>query len=310
MSAAPERSSSRGNKSRPLWQVDGTDWPNREFSRFVQVGPMRWHVQEAGPAGAPTILLAHGTGAATHSWRWLLPDLARDYRVIAPDLPAHGFTSSLWDSEPSLQAMAKSLAALTDELSVKPDYVIGHSAGAAILIRMTLDGKIKPRGIIGLNAALLPFDGIGRTLFPSLARMLFLNPFVPHFFAWQGRDHNRVARLLKGTGSNLPDDQIGFYARLFRHPSHITGALGMMTNWDLAGLERELRKLDVPLRLIVGTNDATVPPGDAATIAKLCPAASVDRLGGLGHLAHEEDAATVGAAIHRFINLSVDECDP
>jgi magnesium chelatase accessory protein len=310
MTTARDHNRPPKHKSRPLWQVDGADWPNRETSHFVQVGPMRWHVQEAGPADAPVLLLAHGTGAATHSWRWLLPDLARDFRVIAPDLPAHGFTSSLWDSEPSLKAMAKSLSDLLHHLETVPDYAIGHSAGAAILIRMSLDKLIRPRAIIGINAALLPFDGIGRTLFPSLARLLFLNPFVPHFFAWQGRDHDRVARLLKGTGSHLQDDQIAYYSRLFRHPSHISGALGMMTNWDLAGLERELRNLDVPLDLIVGLNDKTVPPGDAETILKTCPVAQIDRLPGLGHLAHEEDAVAVAAAIRRFIQVSVDESDP
>ena len=42
----------------------------------------------------PDLLLLHGSGAATHSWRDLAPLLARDFRVIAPDLPGHGFTET------------------------------------------------------------------------------------------------------------------------------------------------------------------------------------------------------------------------
>lgn len=304
------------HKERPDWSIDGVDWPNRAHSRFVQVGPIRWHVQEAAPppriAGPapPVVLLAHGTGAATHSWRWLLPELSREYRVIAPDLPAHGFTTSLWQAEPSLQAMAGSLNDLLDHLDVSPDYVVGHSAGAAILVRMALDQLIAPKSIIGVNAALLPFDGIGRTLFPSIAKWMFFNPVVPRLFAWQGRDEARVARLLASTGSELPRDQIDYYARLFRHPSHISGALGMMTNWDLAGLERELRTLERNLYLIVGTNDRTVPPGDAETVRRLRADTEIMRLHGLGHLAHEEDAGVVAATIRKIIQQTPAPVDP
>ncbi|MEL4403125.1 alpha/beta fold hydrolase, partial [Shewanella algae] len=65
-------------------------WPNRDSSRFVEAGGLVWHVQQMG--SGPPILLLHGTGAATHSWRGVMPLLARDFTVIAPDLPGHGFT--------------------------------------------------------------------------------------------------------------------------------------------------------------------------------------------------------------------------
>lgn len=67
--------------SRPLdWDSDGRDWPNREASRFVAAGPLTWHVQEKG-SGPPVVLL-HGTGAATHSWRHLMPLLADRKSVV------------------------------------------------------------------------------------------------------------------------------------------------------------------------------------------------------------------------------------
>ncbi len=93
---------------RPAFARAGRDWPNREASRFVTAGGLTWHVQEAGEG--PVLLLVHGTGAATHSWRGLMPLLARDFRVIAPDLPGHGFTDPL--RTPSLPRMARALAEL------------------------------------------------------------------------------------------------------------------------------------------------------------------------------------------------------
>lgn len=58
--------------SDPLaWDRDGRDWPNRAASRFVEVGGIHWHVQQLGQG--PVLLLLHGTGAATHSWRDIAP---------------------------------------------------------------------------------------------------------------------------------------------------------------------------------------------------------------------------------------------
>lgn len=76
------------------WQRDGPQWPHHQRSRFVQDGGLHWHVQTFdGPdPQAPWVLLLHGTGASTHSWRDLAPLLARRLRVLALDLPGHAFT--------------------------------------------------------------------------------------------------------------------------------------------------------------------------------------------------------------------------
>ena len=76
--------------SEPLdWDRDGRHWPHREASRFVTSGGIRWHVQVMGcePGTAPVLLLLHGTGASTHSWRGVMPALADRYTLVAPDLP-------------------------------------------------------------------------------------------------------------------------------------------------------------------------------------------------------------------------------
>ena len=75
------------------WAKDGADWPNRQYSRFVEAAGMRWHVQVMGQG--PALLLLHGTGAATHSWRDVMPKLAGHYTVVAIDLPGHAFTQRL-----------------------------------------------------------------------------------------------------------------------------------------------------------------------------------------------------------------------
>ena len=64
----------------PQWNRQGRDWPNRDASRFVTDGGVRWHVQVMGEG--PVVLLLHGAGAATHSWRDLAPRLAQHAGVV------------------------------------------------------------------------------------------------------------------------------------------------------------------------------------------------------------------------------------
>ncbi|MEZ5790926.1 MAG: alpha/beta fold hydrolase [Nitratireductor sp.] len=70
---------------------------------------MTWHVQEMGPAKAPPFLLLHGTGAANHSFRDLMPILAREWRVIAPDLPGHESTTRAQSRDLTLPGMANTI---------------------------------------------------------------------------------------------------------------------------------------------------------------------------------------------------------
>ena len=62
--------------------------------RTRQVGPVEVFYREAGPAGAPVILLLHGFPTSSHMFRDLIPALADRFRVIAPDLPGFGLTKA------------------------------------------------------------------------------------------------------------------------------------------------------------------------------------------------------------------------
>ena len=269
------------------WERDGRYWPNREASRFVRAGGLDWHVQQMG-AGPPMLLL-HGTAATTHSWAKIMPLLARHFTVTAPDLPGHGFTSPLPRSEMSLQHISHAVAALVDVLGVSPDLVVGHSAGAAIAARMILNRQIAPRLLISLNGALMPFPGMAGHIFPAIAKLMFLNPVAPNLFTWRARDRAAVEKVIESTGSKMQPDDIDFYQRLFRSPTHVGAALAMMANWDLVGLARDLPKLPCPMLLVTGSNDLAVFPDQAFQLAKQIPGAKVEVLRGLAHLMHEEE---------------------
>jgi magnesium chelatase accessory protein len=282
-----------------VWEHDGRDWPNRDASRFVEAGGLRWHVQQLGEG--PVLLLLHGTGASSHSWRDLAPLLAPHFNVIAPDLPGHGFTGTPPADRLSLPGMAQALDNLLQTLALKPLMVAGHSAGAAILARLCLDEMIAPKLLLSLNGALLPLRGMAGQLFSPVAKLFAASTLVPRLFAWRAGDRAAVQRLIDSTGSQLDARGIEFYTRLVRNPDHVAGALGMMANWNVKPLAWELPYLTTPLVLIVGDNDRTVPPADSARVQERLPAARVITLPGLGHLAHEERPAEMAEL---FIQLA------
>ncbi len=275
----------------PDWERDGRDWPSRDASHFVEAGGLRWHVQRMGQG--PCLLLLHGTAAATHSWRDLAPLLATNFTVIAPDLPGHGFTSSLPQARVSLAGFSESLHTLLGKLQASPDLVFGHSAGAAIALRMALDGKIAPRAIFSLNGALLPLGDEHAAFFTRAARLMVGLPFVSKLCAWRASKQEVAGRLLRDTGSDIGPRGVELYTRLFSYSGHIRAALMMMAQWELRPLLRDLPRLATPLLLLVGSRDRAVPPMQARRIQAILPAARIVTLEGLGHLAHEEASQRV-----------------
>ena len=274
---------------------DAHDWPNRAASRIVETPNIRWHVQVAG--SGPPLLLLHGTGASTHSWAGLLPLLAERYTVIAPDLPGQGFTSLTGRRDLSITGMSRALRTLLDTLNLEPHIAVGHSAGAAIAARMNLDGQLATESIVALNGAFVPFGGVVTRLFSPLAKLLTLNPIVPQIFAWSASDRSSVERLLKSTGSKIPEASLVLYQRLFASPPHVSSTLAMMASWDLDTLLRDLPRLKSPLFLIIGESDLTISPNDAHLISRLVPSCRTIRLPALGHLAHEENPVRIASAI-------------
>lgn len=259
---------------------------------------MRWHVQIMGEG--PALLLLHGTGASCHSWRDVVPLLSPHFTLLIPDLPGHAFTSRAPAGEAHLPAVAHLMADLLAALDYGPVIVAGHSAGAAIGLRLALHERYPIRGVISFNGALSPFPGMAGQIFPAMAKLLFLNPLTPRIFAMSARDMERVKRLIHDTGSRIDETGLGFYGRLFRNADHVAGTLAMMASWDLEPLVADMPNVAIPVRLVAAGGDRAVSPGTAKQAAARIPGAETHFLSGLGHLAHEEAPQTAADLIFNF----------
>ncbi len=278
------------------------DWPHRQHSRFVERGAIRWHVQTMG--SGPAMLLLHGTGASSHSFRSLMPLLARRYTLIVPDLPGHAHSSAASSFRPTLPRMAAALGDLLSSLEVKPTIAVGHSAGAAVILRAILDGAMAPESAVGLAAALTPLRGVPGVVFPATARLLARSELVSQLLAVRaGYSAASVDRLLRRTGSSLDARGVELYRRLTQQPAHVAATLSMMASWDLEPLFAELGRIRTRVVLFAGERDLAVPLSEQHRAAGRIPGARVVVVSGAGHLLHEEKPAEVARRLEEHCAL-------
>lgn len=274
------------------------DWPLRAASRVIRCRPHDWHVQVTG--AGPDVLALHGAGASGHSFHPLIPHLP-GFRHILPDLPGQGFTRAGGMFRLGLDPMAEDLAALCADQGWRPVAIIGHSAGAAVALRLAELLTEGPRAVIGINAALAPFEGLAGWLYPKLAKAMAASPLMGAVVTRLAAKRRQVEALLQRTGSTLPPERAALYQRLVSDPRHVDGTLGMMAQWDLAPLLGRLAEMTVPTLLIAADGDRAVPAQVSRTAAARMPCAIFAGIGGLGHLAHEEAPEAVAALALPFL---------
>ncbi|WP_299549691.1 alpha/beta fold hydrolase BchO [uncultured Tateyamaria sp.] len=282
-------------------------WPNSDLSRRGQGPVHRWHIQESGVG--KTVLMLHGAGGSTHSYRALIPALAQNHHVVALDLPGQGFTQLGARHRCGLDRMAKDIGKLCAQEGWTPDAIIGHSAGAAIALRLA-ENDLSPRGhaplVIGINAALAQFKGLAGFLFPVMAKALAVLPFTASLFSGASSNPERIKTLIGSTGSDLDAEGLDLYRRLVGDRNHVDGTLLMMAQWALDPLLSRLPDHPSTVHFIVGEKDTTVPPDVSEKAASRMRNATLHHFAELGHLAHEEDPESFVRLITDIITKELD----
>jgi magnesium chelatase accessory protein len=252
----------------------------------VEAGGLNWNVVEVGQG--PVVLLVHGTAASVHSWRDVIPLLSETHHVVAIDLPGHGGTSQRSSRDLSLEGMGRGLVDLMAAMNLKPEIVVGHSAGAAILAWACAHKHFKPHKYVSFNGAFYPFAGLAGSFFSPIAKLIAINPFVPRLVA-NVASRKTVEKLLKDTGSTLSPEGVDLYFNLYKQTQHVSAALGMMAAWDLSGMDANFARIEADCVFVAALNDKAVPPATADKAAARCRKAKVLHISGFGHLLHEEN---------------------
>jgi magnesium chelatase accessory protein len=285
------------------WEQWKSQWPFAQHSMFVNAAGLRWHVQSFGDG--PLLLMLHGLGASTHSWRGLAPLLAPHFRVVMIDLPGHAFTSTPTAQAAGLQAMAQALHDLLLAQNLWPQVVVGHSAGATLAARMLLNHPEHPApDLVAFNPAWLPLSGAAHWLFPLSAKLISLNPLSAWLFAKTMQQDKFVSKILNSTGSTVREGDAFFYKALMQSPSHVQGVLQMMLHQDLGALPAQLAELKSRVLVVAGMNDKAVPHDRAVSAQQRIPDATLLSLQDLGHLAHEENPGLCAKEVLQWLQDS------
>lgn len=125
----------------PGLRMDGDD-ARRQLLAAIPVEERR--LEPAGLATAvlqggegPPIVLLHGPGESAANWRWVIPELVKTHRVIAPDLPAHGRTAAP-DGGLDAERVSAWLGELIGHTCASPPALVGHVLGGALGARFAI----------------------------------------------------------------------------------------------------------------------------------------------------------------------------
>lgn len=260
---------------------------------------LRWFV--AGE-GSP-VLLVHGLGGAASNWVELAPALARDYRVLAPDLPGHGGSSPL-PAVPNLEPYADRLGLVLEREAMAPAVVVGHSLGCVIALRLAMRLPELVRGLVLVSAA-----GIGSST-RRARQALWLSTFVrpgrliaPH--------RKRIARSSRlravvwggwatpdGTAVS-PAATVGLLEGLSLHTDTAGAAMALADDDPRVELER----VSCPSMLVWGARDPQTPINDGFEYARRL-GASLRVVAGAGHLTIAERPEACLDAIRSLLDSS------
>jgi magnesium chelatase accessory protein len=277
------------------------DWPNQSFSKEIKTEDLCWHVQVGGNS-PKHILMLHGTGSSAHTWGAIFTELARNYTVIAPDLPGHGFTTSVTKKSFSLDELATQLTRLREGLGIPYfDYIIGHSAGTTLGLSYALINE-QPKEIIGLNPSLITLPSFYQNFIAPL-----LNPIVTSsFFTSILSDllpHTKIIDgLLDSTKTKLSPDKREKYKTLFNSAEHLNGSMSFMAGTDITILLKKCKLIKSKLTFILTEDDGWIPIKNLRdVIRKYFDEAKVIELKG-GHLFHEGDEEMALNLIQNALN--------
>ena len=149
---------------------------------------LRLHYVDWGNPEAPPLLLVHGGRDHCRSWDWVAQELARDWRVIAPDLRGHGDSAWSPDGDYSMPSYIYDLAQLVHQLKLPPVALVAHSLGGNIALRYS---GLYPETV----SKLVAIEGLGPS--PKMIRERGARPIQERWRAWIDEKRSVAGRLPK-----------------------------------------------------------------------------------------------------------------
>jgi pimeloyl-ACP methyl ester carboxylesterase len=263
---------------------------------FVRVGGQLVHAEQSGE-GEPVVLL-HGFGASTYSWRQVIPALARGHRVVAIDLNGFGYTQRPRSRESyTREGQAKLVLDTLDALGIARAHVVGHSYGGGITLYLAARHPERFRSMVLVDssaptyandrrsrtAALRPLDAFyvrAVAIRPEAIRKALLRSF------WD--DSKVTPELVRAYADRVAVEGVGdaFYGLTAPVPP---------------GEPVELEKIAVPTLVVWGDHDELIAPAAGRQAAARLPHSDFVLIKDCGHLPMEEQPEALLGAVLPFL---------
>jgi pimeloyl-ACP methyl ester carboxylesterase len=260
--------------------------------RRITVDGVETQYLEAG--AGPPLLLLHGHEQGATTWRWVIPALARTHRVLALSLPGHGESGPAADGHAPGADLAPFVAAFLSAVGVElPIDLVGHSAGGAIVLRLTLADPTRIRTLTLVDSA-----GLGREVHPLLAvdTLPGIGELAVMISRMPGGDLARTsmsAAMLFAQPWRIPADFFSEQQALSRRPGQLEASTAMARALFGPYGQRQilldrLPALSTPTLVVWGDRDYLLPVQQAHAAVKSLPHGQLSVFPNCGHLPHVE----------------------
>ncbi|HXX13289.1 MAG TPA: alpha/beta hydrolase [Candidatus Eremiobacteraceae bacterium] len=284
----------------------------RTYIHRIEADGVRVFYREAGDASAPVILLLHGFPSSSFMFRELIPRLANDYRVIAPDLPGFGFTEVPPERKYvySFDQLATTIEAFTRALKIDRYAIYVFDYGAPTGFRLALARPERVTALVSQNGNAYE-DGLGDAWAPI--RKYWSAPTA------ENRDILRKGVLTEGgtrwqythgvaNPESVPPESYTLDTALLERPGNKEIQLDLFLDYAsnvklYPKFQEYFRKARPPLLAIWGKNDPFFVPAGAEAFKKDIPNAKVQFLD-TGHFAIETHVEEIASAIKDFLDTN------
>ena len=253
--------------------------------RFVTVGDQLVHTEQAG-AGEP-ILLIHGFGGSTYTWRKVMPALAESHRVVAFDLSGFGYTQRPKSPESyTREGQEKLVLGVMDALGIDRAHVFGHSygGGLSLFIASRHPERFRSLVLVDSSAPTYPNDRRNRAASFRPLNNLFLRSFAL-----------RPKMIRKALEHSYYDDAlvtpelVQAYLDRVRIEGIGDAYYGLTAPVRTPQERVDLAKIDVPALVVWGAHDELISPEAGRRSAGLLPQGEFVLFAKSGHLPMEEE---------------------
>lgn len=280
--------------------------------RYQQAGDVNVFYREAGDPASPVLLLLHGFAGSSFMFRDLIPQLADRYHVIAPDLPAFGFTEAPARGEYAytFAQLAETIGRFTEALHLNRYALLVHDYGAPVGWRLALAHPQRVTALIsqngnayeeGLGEAWAPIQQYWRD--PTVENRNALSEFpTPAAIKWQYLEGVSDQSLISPDGYSLEGMQV---LRPGNAEIQLDLLLDYASNVEMyPQFQDYFRQYQPPLLAVWGKNDPFFMPAGAEAWKRDLPDAEI-RFYDTGHFALETHAKEIGTAVRDFLDRHV-----